>query len=283
MTLAVYEESQSFGQPVQLFKFTYGTEAGEYYSYTDHTEELTVDGVTYLPVPMDRDGIDSNGTLDRTAIKISTDVGTDLAEIFRVYPPSSVVSLVIRQGHVGDSDDGFLVIWSGRVVAALREKGELALTGEPISTSLRRPGLRANYQYGCRHVLYGPKCQADKASKTLGTTVSAISGAAVTLPSGWNGAFDPSKFLGGLFEWTAPGGSTNRRTILRVTGNVLSLSGIPTDLAVSDAASVVVGCNHKAYAEDDGDCLPLHNNILNFGGCRWIPLKNPVGTYNNYW
>ena len=61
------------------------------------------------------------------------------------------------------------------------------------------------------------------------------------------------------------------------------LSGLPQDLAVNDSVEVVVGCNHKAYAEDDGDCQPLHDNILNYGGDRWIPLKNPIGTYNNYY
>jgi hypothetical protein len=48
------------------------------------------------------------------------------------------------------------------------------------------------------------------------------------------------------------------------------------------SVSVVLGCNHIAYAEDGGDCQPLHDNIVNYGGDRWIPLKNPIGDYNNY-
>jgi hypothetical protein len=155
--------------------------------------------------------------------------------------------------------------------------------GEPVSTSLRRPGLRRHYQYGCPHQLYGPHCLANKAAATVASTVASLAGATVTLNSGWNGAFAADKFLGGMLEWTAPGGSTDRRTILRITGNVLSLSGIPKDLAPTDAVDVVLGCNHKAYAEDGGDCLPLHNNILHYGGQRWIPTKNPIGTNNMYY
>jgi hypothetical protein len=49
------------------------------------------------------------------------------------------VSLIIRQGHIGDPDSEFLVIWAGRIVAAHREGGEAVLSGEPVSTSLRRP------------------------------------------------------------------------------------------------------------------------------------------------
>jgi hypothetical protein len=278
-----FESSRELGDPVQCFLFRYGPDPANYYAYTDSTQEQTVDGITYVPRPVNRDTINADGTLDKSAIKIAIDVGTEVAELFRVYPPAYVVSLVIRQGHIGDPDSEFLVIWAGRIVACQREGSEAQLSGEPVSTSLRRPGLRRHYQYGCPHVLYGPMCRADKASKTLSATVASVDGATVVMNSGWNGAFDADKFLGGLFEWVDDDGLTDRRAILRITGDTLSLSGIVAGLAASDTVSVVLGCNHKAYAEDDGDCLPLHNNIANFGGCRWIPTKNPIGFHNNYY
>lgn len=282
MTFAAFEGSRELGDPVQLFKFIYGPDPGDYYAYTDANDEQTVDGVTYAPVPIERDNFSADGTLDKSAIKINTDIGAEIAEIFRVYPPAYVVSLIIRQGHLGDPDNEFLVVWAGRIVAAHREGGEAVLSGEPVSTSMRRPGPRRPYQYGCPHQLYGPSCLADKASKTLSATVASVAGATVTLTAGWNGAFAGAKFLGGLFEWVNDDGLTDRRTILRVATNTLSLSGIAKGVAAADVVSVVLGCNHKAYAEDGGDCQPLHDNILNYGGDRWIPLKNPIGTFNNY-
>jgi hypothetical protein len=283
MSFSDRESSRELGDPVQCFLFRYGPDPANYYAYTDSTQEQAVDGIIYVPRPVNRDTINADGTLDKSAIKIAIDVGTEVAELFRVYPPAYVVSLVIRQGHIGDPDSEFLVIWAGRIVACQREGSEAQLSGEPVSTSLRRPGLRRHYQYGCPHVLYGPMCRADKASKTLSATVASVDGATVVMNSGWNGAFDADKFLGGLFEWVDDDGLTDRRAILRITGDTLSLSGIVAGLAASDTVSVVLGCNHKAYAEDDGDCLPLHNNIANFGGCRWIPTKNPIGFHNNYY
>jgi hypothetical protein len=289
MAFETYEESVEQGQPAQLFLFRYGSQPGEYYAYTDATldapdDVLTVASIDYLPRAIERDAISSNGTLDKSALRVATSMDSEIAELFRVYPPSSVVTLVIAEGHLGDPDDEWKVVWAGRVVKGAREQsGEFVMTGEPVSTSLRRPGLRRNFQLGCMHQLYGPQCRADKEAATVASTVSAISGATVTLPGGWNGAFAAAKFLGGLLEWPAPGGSIESRTILRITGNVLSLSGLPRDLAVSDAVNVVLGCNHKAYAEQGGDCQPLHDNILNYGGCLWIPLKNPIGTYSNYY
>jgi hypothetical protein len=142
MAYSDYEESVEAGQPVQLFLFRYGSDPLEYLAYTDHDEELTVSSITYAPVAVSREDIEADGTLDRASLKIRMDVGTDLAELFRVYPPSSVVTLVIAEGHIGDPDEQFLVTWAGRVVSASRDHSELLLTGEPVTTSMRRPGLR---------------------------------------------------------------------------------------------------------------------------------------------
>lgn len=297
MTFPTYESSQDDGGPVQLYLFRYGTEAGEYYAYTDHTQGVSVDHggsiglVDYLPVPASRENIVSNGTLDRAALALRLDVGTDLAELFRIYPPSNVVTLTIFQGHLDDPDGEFLAVWAGRLVAANREKSELALSAEPISTQMKRPGLRRNYQYGCPLWLYGTgagQCNANKAAATVSATVAALDGNQITLTAGWEGAFDPAKFVRGMIEWTPAGESTRRRSIIRQSGDVLTLAGLPTDLAVSDSVDVVLGCNHKPFAPD-GDCQALHrdstdttSNIGNYGGQPWIPLKQMTQTNPYY-
>lgn len=288
MAFDTFEESQNQGGPVQLFLFRYGTEAGEYYAYTDHTQGVTVDHgaplgeIDYLPVPCQRDNIFSSGTLDRSALGLNLDIGTDLAELFRVYPPSSVVTLTIFQGHIDDPDGQFLAIWAGRLVSASREKSELSLSAEPISTQMRRPGLRRNYQYGCPHWLYGPGCLASIAAATVAATVDSIAGNVVTLDAGWEGAFNPDKFVRGMIQWTPAGESTRSRSIIRRAGDVLTLAGFPSDLAAAGAVDVILGCNHKPFVEADGDCQALHNNIVNYGGQPWIPLKNIVNTNPYY-
>lgn len=293
MTFATYEESRDDGGPVQCYLFRYGIEAAEYFAYTNHTQELVIDHgaplgeITYEPVPAQRDSITSNGTLDKSALKLSLDVGTELAELLRVYPPSNVVTLTIFEGHIDDPDGEFNAIWAGRVIAAMREYGELMMSAEPISTQMRRPGLRRHYQYGCGHALYQgevgkPGCHASKAAATVTATVDSIDGTKVTLDAGWEGAFPAAKFLRGTLEWTPAGASTEKRMIIRVAGNVLWLSGIPKGLAASDSVDVVLGCNHKAYAEVGGDCQPLHNNILDYGGCLWIPIKNVINANPYY-
>lgn len=287
MTYDAITRSLAGGNPVQLYRFDYGALEVERIAYTSHTKEITVDHggsvgeVTYQPIPVQRNNIVSNGTLDKSAIKIEVPISTELAELFRVYPPSSVLSLVIYEGHLDDPDEEFVVIWAGRVLAAGRKGSKLEISGEPIATQLRRPGLRRHYQYGCMLILYGKDlgigtCEASKAAATVESTVSAISGTTITLADGWEYGLDPLKFVRGLVEWTPAGRSTEYRTILRVAGNQLSLSGIPVGLEVDDPISVVLGCNHRAFSVDGGDCEGLHNALPSYGGDPFIPIEGVI-------
>jgi uncharacterized phage protein (TIGR02218 family) len=250
------------------------------YCYTDAEQELTVDGITYQPIPIARDAIVSSGTLDRTGLTVRMPRDVEISELFRVWPPTNVMTLIIRQGHLHEdgSPDEFLVCWSGRVLSLGREGDECVITGEPVSSSLRRPGLRRNYQLGCPHVLYGDECKANRASSTVATTVVSTSGTSVTLTAGWNGGFDPTKFREGIAEWINAAGGVEKRKILSVSGNTLALGGLLRDLVAGATIRVILGCNHQM-----DDCEFLFGNIKNHGGCPWIPINNPVGYRNNYY
>jgi len=282
MTFASYESSRDLGKPVDLYYFRYGSDPDAYYAYTDADFPLTVDHgdgpITYDAVPIKRGEISSTGTLDRTTLEVSTARDAELADLFRVYPPAQVVTLIIRQSHLDDPDEEFPVVWTGRIVGSSRKKDStVSYSCEPVSTSMRRPGLRRHYQYGCPHALYGIQCGANKAAATVTATVESISGTEVTLDAGWN-AIDASKYLGGMIEYENADGETEIRSILRVTGDMLTCSGILRDLAPAATISVILGCSRQM-----GDCKDIHDNIVNYGGQPWIPLKNPIGFYNNYY
>lgn len=284
------ETSRALGEPVELFQFVYGPN-DESYCYTDAEEAVTLVGagpggsdLVFAPFPIMREAITSSGTLDRAALAITTAIDAEVVELFRVYPPMRPVVVIIRQGHLNDPEEQFLVVWSGRVLSCKRgDQSDAELTCEPVQTSMKRAALRRHYQYGCPLALYqGVEgkvgCHASKAAATESGTVAAIAGTSVTLEAGWNGARDPAKFLGGLCEWDSSSGGREMRTILRVTGDVLLLSGIVRDLEVGGDVDVVLGCNHQM-----SDCKDLHNVLPDFGGQPWIPGKNPFGNTNNFY
>jgi hypothetical protein len=279
MAFAPLEESRQKALPVTLYQFIYDTAPLTYFAITDAEQAIVNAGVTYDPVPAMRDAIVSSGSLDRTTIAVRMPRDIEFSEKFRVYPPTVPVTLIIRQGHLSDTPTPeFLVVWSGRVLSVGREGDECVVSCEPVSSSLRRPGLRRNYQLGCPHVLYGTECKANRAAATRTSTVASIAGTTATVGSGWNAGTDPAKFNEGVFEWTNDDGGTEKRKILSVSGNTFALGGLLRDLDVGDPVNIILGCNHQM-----SDCENLFNNIQNHGGCPWIPLKNPIGYRNNYY
>lgn len=284
MALNDFESSAARGQPVYLVQFIYGPEPADYYAYTDGESEVTHDSVVYSALPLTISKITAKGKMERNEVRVVVPRDSDVAEMFRVYPPTQVVTIRIRQGHIANSDDpvdyalgeNFPVAWLGRVLEASREGAESTLTCELLSASMKRPGLRRHYQWPCPLALYGSRCQADEVAATTTATVGSITGNAVTLNGGWlpSGTVEKN-YVGGSIEWVGSGG-TEKRMIMKVESNVVYMAGPPRGLEASDSVSMVLGCGRHEI-----DCAGLHNNAVNYGGHPFIPTFNPVGKNNH--
>lgn len=283
MAINDYETSVERGQPVELYKFIYGTEAGTEYLYTNAEKDIDWQGDTYTALPSDRTQVKTTGRGENNEMTVEVPMNSAVAELFRVFPPGRVVNLIVYQGHIANEDDPeawaedpeFGVVWTGRVLEANRKKNTTVLTCENSQAGMKRVGLRRHYSWACPLVLYGARCRADKAAATATTTVAAISGNSVTLTSGWEGSLDPTAFLGGLFEWDSALGR-EYRTIIGRSGDTVKLNATVGTLAVDDTVDVILGCPHTLTG-----CNDIHDNIVNYGGQPYIPLKNPVGKNNH--
>jgi hypothetical protein len=278
VTVDQYENSRDQGNPVNLYLFTYGAQPNAYFGYTDAEQPINYLGKDYKPIAIDRDALNASGSLDKATMKIRVARNEAISDLFRIYPPNQVVSLVMYQGHVSDFPQQYLVIWSGRVLSRDVQDNTSELTCEPIATSLRRSGLRRNYQYGCPHALYGNKCNANKTAARVQRNAFAQTAASISFSLNWFAPFQEVNFIGGLAEWVNfQSGEREIRTILKITaGTTLELSGIVRGLANGQTVDLFKGC-----ARTMADCN-LHNNINNFGGQPWIPTKNPIGTSNTF-
>lgn len=289
MSFAEHEVSRDRGEPINLVLFRYGSGEGDVFAYTDAEQNLPFQGYTYTSIPLDIGEISSSGTLDQSTLSITVPQDSGIADMFRQRPPSTVVTVIIRQGHANDTDAQFIVGWSGRVTAfeVDGDSDEAAFGCEPISTSMMRTMLRRHWQYGCPLVLYGPQCRADRAASTVTRVAVDVSGAVVSLSAAWESEPRKAKYQGGIAEWTDALGRREVRRILSCDANgTVNLGNTADGLSAGDTIKLTLGCNHKTgipSLNDGGDCGPLFNNILNFGGDPWIPLENPVGIKNNYY
>ena len=276
MTFDTLENSRNEGRPFHLYKFKFGPASGDEVYYTNVSPAVVFDSKTFEPLAITHGEIVSSGNLDKSALPVTVPEDSLLAALYTYEAPSYVVTLTIWQGHIGDSD--YKVCWAGRVTGASFVENQLELNCEPVISSLRRTGLTRDYQYHCPLVLYGAQCRASRVAATRTASVSSVSGVSVTLPNGWAPADLKAKHIGGIAEWTNDEGRTERRSIINVATNVLTLSSFPTDLETASVLTVVLGCNHLMT-----DCRDVHDNILNFGGQPQIPLKNPIGITNGFY
>lgn len=277
MTYQAYEQSEDLGQPVELYQFLYSG-SGQI-AYCSGDTPVVFGGVTYDPMPINRGTVTSSGGTDKTTLNVDVPTISSIVQLFAIYPPSSKIVMIVRQGHYGDPDNDFPVVWTGQVYTCARAASQAnmaRLTCRPASVSLQRTGLRTHYQISCPKVLYGDKCRADKTAATRASIISSKTYTTITLPANWYGVFNPQKFVNGTVEWVTALGR-EYRTILKVsgTGNVtLSLSAPTTDLSNGQAIDVILGCDKQPFS----DCRDLHNNIQNYGGCCFAPKDNPLGT-----
>lgn len=286
MTFDARETSRYKGKPVNLFLFRYGVQAGDVYGYTDGETAITYnagDGsgaVVYTPIPIGRGEVTASGTLDKSILEVEVPDTSAIATLFATYPPSVVVILTIFQGHIGDSQ--YFVHWVGRVIGRALNDNKAIFSCSPASTGLKRAGLRRNYQLGCPHVLYGPQCKANRAAATITKTITGVNGSFIQMAAAWDTAGRRPKYVGGIAEWTRADGRVEMRSILRIDDPIsVLLSGAVQGLTPGMSIKLSLGCNHKAGLTDD--CIALHNNILNYGGQPFIPLKSPFGFTNNYY
>lgn len=279
MSYEAVEESQQDGLVASLFLIEYGDAATSFFAYTDADEPVTFDGVTYLPTTIGREKIEANGNLDKSTLTIDITPNASIVQLFRGRLPSSRVTMTIFQGHVGDGD--FKAVWVGRVISVTRKTRFAQIAGEPVSTVMKRAGLRRHYQYGCPWALYGSECKANKARATRSVPTTAVGDNFVEFNDGWQGTFGKAKFVGGYLQWVDnETGIRQTRTILTFgeNENQLVVNGDIFGIETGDQAEVVLGCNHQF-----SDCENLHLNIVNFGGQPWIPKDNPTTLTNQFY
>lgn len=264
--------------PVELYLIRFGSEPTAYYAFTNAEVEITHDDIVYTPRAVDRDKVQVPGRLEDKEIKIQVARDHPIAVMLKAYPPSWVISVTIRQGHLPDPStpsswllgENFPVAWVGKVMERIGGQGAYAdLVCGPSGHSMKRPGLRRNYQWSCPHALYGPQCGANKAAATTTEVVASGSGNKVVLDPGWGIVGKEDKYIGGLIQWDGEY-AKEYRMILRVTGDEFTLSG-PCNLPEDAEVDLVLGCGHTL-----DDCELVHDNIVNYGGQAWIPNNNPI-------
>ena len=257
------EISINDGAPIELYKFDGGTQI---WYITSYAETVTSSAEVYVPEPALRRNVLKTGTQENEELSLDIEIPFDhplvTAYAFETAPPT--LELTLYRCHRTDPDDRVLM-WTGKVmtfsvesrICKLRVPAQFSYVLNGIAPSPR-------YQAPCNHKLFDDRCQVDPTSYQHVTTINAIDGNIITVATyPWAEA----DAVAGEVIYSTGG---ERRMITSVTGLDIELAYPFATLSVGDSVTLRQGCDHSFTT-----CKSKFSNGVNFGGCPWVPSRNP--------
>lgn len=273
MTYEAIETSAENARPVELLHVNFAQYS---WRYTTAEVPITYNGQEYTPIPMERDEIESTGDFTRSNLTIKLPQDCPIGELFRIQPPSGVVSVNLFAEHYDYGQ--FMTLWKGRIINIQWEAPWMILTTESVFSSLQRVGLRRVFGTQCPYALYGTECSVAAIDHRETHTVNVLSGMSVTC---YSLIGRPENFFaGGYLTYTSAVRETVERRMIRSSSSatgVLTLASLPVELVAGTVLNLYPGCDHSLSV-----CNSKFNNSLNFGGMPYIPQKNPFGGASLY-
>ena len=264
MSYETLETSQHDSQPVECYRFI-----GSFreYRYTSSEDQVTVNGLTYDPIPVKRNAVKA-GTQSEDGLALEVELPFD-CDVVQDYaysesPPRLTLEL-IRAQRGGSLATDWVIEWKGRVTG-FSVTGRICKIKVPsIFVQVLQGDVPTNYyQQPCNHVLFDSGCKLSRA--TYSTTTSVIT-ADVLAVEVTNDAFADGYLAGGEIVNQRTG---ERRLILNNVVNVVSLNYPFVDMRVGDTVELTAGCDHSWAT-----CKTKFNNGANYGGHPFIPGDNP--------
>lgn len=256
----------------ELYRFSEQASAS-IWTFTSGNEVVSYDAgdgpEDYEPTSISRSEAQNKNEITKANIDVQLSLNNPAAIRWMQDNGERVVTLTIferaKNGVVN-------VVWKGRLASVAPGMTSVSLKMESIFTSLRRTGLRARYQRGCRHALYGRGCNLDAEDFAEAGVCSAITNRTLTIAEA--AGFADGYFTGGMLR--APGGALSYVTAH--VGTFVTLQRLSYDIA--DATEVGFPFNVTLYPGCDHSietCDAKFNNKLNCGCFKFIPKKNPMG------
>ena len=254
---------------IELYTFTMSTNA---WRYTNALTPVTVNQQAYAAVPIKRSAIVATTDIEKAQITVTVPLTLPLLDVFRPFAPLQRVWVTIQRTQRNASTAA--TIWSGALANVESNPHTATLIVQNRFAAQANNGLRQKWQKACPRVLYSTGCGVSRVAYRVNGTLTSANGCTIraavyaTKPDGY--------FVGGYVEWVS-GGITFVAFVTGHSGDTLSLLTAPP-LVVGTVVSAYPGCDHSTGANGCG----RFNNLANYGGQPYIPLKNPFGANKIY-
>jgi hypothetical protein len=268
VTFSANEISTEGGSPVELFEFAL---QGSTYAFTSGEEEVVVGAVTYDPVSISRSSINVGPEVRTEIISIELPSNNAFARLYIDIVPGAQAVLTIKRFHRFDGVTPEVVtIFTGvvRSVGFSLDGRSARVAVLPLTSGLSRTIPRFHYSNLCNHVLYDSGCKVVENDFRFTGNVSAVVANVYTIPG--VGASVATPAASGFVRFQ----SIDYRLILSQSGDALTLL-LPfgPEVAIGSEVDIFRGCAH-----DIATCKSSFDNVQNYGGFAFVPLKNIFST-----
>ena len=218
-------------------------------------------GDTYLRTQISRGPIATG----QESLEISLPGSHEFSLKFAEIAPGQTASLTIRTYHRADPSD-VRVSYKGvvRSVAFTSNMAYSKLSLIPINEAFDKEIPERTFQAACNNVLFDADCKVVIGSFSYADEVSAIVDNVVTV-TGLAAAKGTGWSSGGYCSF----GVLDYRLILTQDGDDLTLVLPFHESVLGEDITVYAGCDHSI-----GVCASKFSNVINFGGCPYVPTKN---------
>lgn len=249
---------------------------GEVFAFTDHDQDITYSGVTYLALnSFDSSAVDNAAGLSVANLDFSAIIDSEsLTESELRTGLFDFATFELREVNYKDLTLGHYSVRFGIL-------GEVSVAGPFYQGELRglaqlmQQKVGRNHTRRCIYDLGDSNCTVDLAPLTNTGTVATVTNRQSITVSGLSDADD--YYNHGLLTWTS---GLNVKFPMEVKRWVLSSGAV--ELFLPEPFNIVVGDTFEVYPGCDKNrptCVTKFNNVVNFGGFPDMPGRDQIVSY----
>lgn len=253
-------------RPLEIYLITSGPST---YRYTNAEDDITVGGDVYAAHPIARTATQQGSEPSRATLTLTVPGTNPFAARHHASPPGQTATVTIW-GLQRDETPSFAtraLLYKGTVQSLeFSADGAVAeIACRSAQGLLSKTVPRRTCMGSCNNFLYDSRCKVDPALFSFTGVVTAVNGNVITV-TGAN-----SKPDGYWTGYAKPAAESDPRIVLRHVGNDLTLLMPFENPVLGVDVQVFAGCDHKL----NGDCANKFDNVIEFGGFAFVPLRNP--------
>lgn len=171
--------------------------------------------------------------------------------------------MTVLQLHSGDPDQETIRLFQGAIGAVKWHNSKAEIKVDSTTRVLQRQGLKQSYQSTCPHMHYDHRCKLIKSDYLTYGKLVVVAFNVITINEA--ALKSDGYYIGGLLFVNG-----ENRMITGHSGDQITLLSPFSRAENGDECELFAGCDRSLIM-----CREKFNNLINYGGFPYIPLKNP--------